>query len=140
MKIPIEYEIIEGEYVIITWKMVNDYAKIVGDNNPIHTCLKFAEKTLFNEPIAQGFLTASLISALLGNTYKGIIYKNQQLDFLKPVRLNTKLKAVIKCIFLLPIFVVYKNYTAEFETKVIDEEGNVYIDGKAKMFIWGEKC
>jgi len=139
MKLPKVNEITEGEYKIFDWKIISDYAKITGDSNPIHTDLEYAETTIFKEPIAQGILTASLISALLGQTYKGIIYKNQKLFFIKPVRINTKLKAVIKCISVIPIFVIYKNYDVGFETKVIDEHGNVYIDGTAKMFVWGEK-
>ena len=71
----------------ITEKDILDFANIVGDFNPIHVDEKFAKKSIFKGNIAHGMLTASLISAVLGNKLPGpgYIYLKQELKFLKPV-------------------------------------------------------
>lgn len=71
---------------IITQEMVGQFAQITGDTNPLHLNPEFAKKSIFEEPIAHGMLTASLISAALFNYLgDGAIYLSQTIKFLKPV-------------------------------------------------------
>src|SRR5262245_50289656 len=42
------------------------FARISGDDNPIHLCDVYASHTKFGQRIAHGLYTASLISAVLG--------------------------------------------------------------------------
>lgn len=132
-------EEIKGGYVLINWKMVNTFANLTRDKNPIHIDVDYARKTLFNEPIAQGILSLALISGLMGRTYAGIIYKNQDIDFLLPVRLNTKVRAIIKCVAIKKVHTIYDNLEIIFHTKLEDKEGNIYLSGLAEMFMWGKK-
>ena len=66
---------------------VEKFAKISGDNNPVHLDENFASKTIFQKRVVHGFLTASLISAAIGTKLpgSGSIYLNQSLKFLAPV-------------------------------------------------------
>ena len=51
---------------IITEDMINTFADITGDHNPIHVDPVFAATTDFGQRIAHGALSASFISAVLG--------------------------------------------------------------------------
>ena len=70
------------------------FAKVSGDNNPVHLDRKFARGTIFKGKIVHGFLTASFISATIGTKLPGpgSIYVSQTLKFLAPVRVGDKPK------------------------------------------------
>ncbi|MDC3091058.1 MaoC family dehydratase [Rickettsiales bacterium] len=63
------------------------FSAVTGDNNPVHTSEEFAKKTIFKKRVGHGFLTASLISTVIGTKLPGpgSIYLNQSLSFLAPV-------------------------------------------------------
>src|SRR5436853_6727418 len=47
------------------------FARLSGDENPIHLCDVYAAHTRFRQRIAHGLYTASLISAVLGTRLPG---------------------------------------------------------------------
>ena len=75
---------------LVTEDMVNIFANISGDNNPIHLDLEYASNTIFKEKIAHGILISGFISALIANEIpgNGSIYLKQNLEFKAPVKLN----------------------------------------------------
>jgi len=70
----------------ITSDKINDFADIIGDHNPIHVDEEFAKQTMFGQRIAHGALTASLISAILGNDLPGpgAVFVELNLRFRRP--------------------------------------------------------
>ncbi|PHS24381.1 MAG: (R)-hydratase [Robiginitomaculum sp.] len=74
----------------VTAKNVDDFARICGDYNPIHMDEDYAAKTPFGGRIAHGALTASYISAILGNDLPGpgAIFMTLELKFRAPVRIG----------------------------------------------------
>jgi 3-hydroxybutyryl-CoA dehydratase len=73
---------------IISDEDITTFAKISGDENPVHVNDAYAKGTMFGGRIAHGILVTGLISAVLGTALPGpgAIYMNQQLRFLAPVR------------------------------------------------------
>lgn len=73
---------------IITDEDIKEYARITGDENPVHINEAYAQGTMFGGRIAHGMLVAGLISTVLGTVLPGpgSIYRSQQLQFLFPVR------------------------------------------------------
>lgn len=73
------------------------FAGASGDNNAIHINEEFAQSTPFKGRIAQGFLTASTISAAIANRLPGpgTVYMSQQMRFVGPVRPGDTVKAVV---------------------------------------------
>jgi 3-hydroxybutyryl-CoA dehydratase len=71
----------------VTAEMIEGFAMVTGDKNPVHLDEKYAENTIFKSRIAHGFLVGSFISAVLGNDFpgNGTIYVSQNLKFMKPV-------------------------------------------------------
>jgi 3-hydroxybutyryl-CoA dehydratase len=74
----------------ITEEEVILFAKISGDDNPIHLDEEYAKNSIFKQKIAHGFLVGSFISAAIGKNLpgKGTIYLNQTMKFLAPVFMN----------------------------------------------------
>ncbi len=69
------------------------FAKLSGDNNPLHYDVEFCKSTIFKQPICHGMLGASLFSNLLGNNIKGSIYLSQTLKFLRPIYIDEEVEA-----------------------------------------------
>lgn len=74
------------------------FAKISGDDNPIHLDEEYAKNSIFKQKIAHGFLVGSLISAVIAKDLpgNGTIYLSQNLKFLAPVFLNETITAHIE--------------------------------------------
>lgn len=71
------------------------FAGLSGDFNPIHIDSEYAKNTRFNERIAHGLLTSSLLSQLLGVHLpgKGSVYMEQTIKFKAPVYIGDTIKA-----------------------------------------------
>lgn len=74
------------------------FAKISGDDNPIHLDEEYAKNSIFKQKIVHGFLVGSLISAAIGKNLpgNGTIYLNQSMKFLAPVFINEVITAYIE--------------------------------------------
>lgn len=72
---------------LITLQDIELFALISGDINPAHIDAAYASTDMFHHIIAQGILTAGLISAVLGTKLPGpgTIYLGQDLQFRAPV-------------------------------------------------------
>jgi phosphate acetyltransferase/phosphate butyryltransferase len=73
------------------------FSIISGDINPAHLDAEYAATDLFHHIIAQGVLTAGLISAVLGTKLPGpgTIYLAQELKFLAPVNPGDAITATV---------------------------------------------
>ena len=69
---------------------VIDFARVSGDHNPLHMDEEYAKTTQFGGRIAHGALSASYISAVLGNDLPGpgAVFLELNLKFVRPVRIN----------------------------------------------------
>ena len=73
------------------------FAELSTDHNPVHLDDAYARDTIFEGRIAHGMLTASLISAVIGQQLPGhgTVYLKQSLTFLAPVRPGDRLEATV---------------------------------------------
>jgi len=55
----------------ITEEIVNDFARVIGDFNPIHTDQAYAETTPFKVKITHGVLSIGFLSNVIGNILPG---------------------------------------------------------------------
>lgn len=107
---------------------VNQFAKVTGDNNPVHTNPEYAAKTMFKRPIMHGMLSASLFSKVFGTLFpgEGTIYLKQSLNFLKPMYVDTAYDAI----FTVKEVIKDKN-RAVIETVIRNKEGLTCTSGEA---------
>ena len=116
----------------ISDKDVKQFAKLVGDKNPIHIDDEFAKKTRFGKRIVHGMFGASLISAVLGMKLpgSGVIYLSQSLQFTAPIFIGDKITAqviVIKIREDKPIITM--------ETNCINQNDEIVIKGEAILMV-----
>ncbi len=81
----------------ITKQDIEIFGKISSDFNPVHFNKEFAKKTIFKEPIVHGMLSASFISAIIGERLpgNGTIYLSQTLRFHRPVFINQEVETTV---------------------------------------------
>lgn len=83
---------------VITDQDIRAFADVSTDRNPVHLDEDYAQETIFAGRIAHGMLTASLISAVVGEQLPGhgTVYLSQNLRFMAPVRPGDRLEAFVK--------------------------------------------
>ncbi len=76
------------------------FARLSGDDNPLHLCDVYAAETRFGQRIAHGLYTASLISAVLGTRLPGpgAVYRSQTLNFHGPVTIGDVVEVVVEVV------------------------------------------
>ena len=84
----------------ITEDMINTFADITGDHNPIHVSEEAAIAAGFKGRIAHGALSASFISAVLGNDLPGpgAVFVELNLRFRKPAFIGDEITAVAEVV------------------------------------------
>ena len=118
----------------ITEKDINEFAKLSGDDNPVHTNSEFAKKTIFKQKVAHGFLSASLISMLIATKLPGpgSIYLSQNLKFLAPVFIDdlVRVKVTVEEIDQEKKKVKLQTECFKNEKKIISGEAVVLVNSK----------
>ena len=107
------------------------FARISGDDNPIHLCDTYAAGSRFGERIAHGLYTASLISAVLGTRLPGpgAVYRSQTLNFHAPVRIGEVVTVTVEVVELMP---QGRKVRLACEASV---DGRVVLDGEALVSV-----
>lgn len=74
---------------------VTEFARVTGDNNPLHLDPDYAATTPFKRPIIHGMLGASVFTKVLGTEFPGYgsVYLGQTLEFLRPMFVDTDYEA-----------------------------------------------
>lgn len=90
----------ESTTATITAEMIDTFADITGDHNPIHVDEAYAKTTQFGGRIAHGALSASFISAVLGNKLPGpgAVFVELNLRFRKPAMIGDEILAVAEVV------------------------------------------
>lgn len=115
----------------ITDQDVQDFARLSGDNNPVHIDDAYAAKTRFKGRIAHGMLSASLLSKVAGTQLPGpgSIYLSQTMRFKRPCYIGDTITAEIKVLAVRedkPIITL--------STIVRNQRGEQLMDGEAVVY------
>jgi len=81
--------------MVVSGEKIDTFAELTGDVNPIHVDAEFAATTMFGKRIAHGALSASLISAILGNDLPGpgAIFVELNMRFRRPAFIDDEITA-----------------------------------------------
>ena len=112
--------------------LVNDFAKISGDFNPLHMNDEYASTTNFGKRVCHGMLLASFFSQLIGMYLPGknSLYFSQTLNFRNPCFIDDNItiegeiiekKSNIKLITI--------------KTTIHNQDGECLIDGIGKVIV-----
>jgi len=79
---------------IINQKVVLNFIKLFGDNNPLHCDTDYAASTEFGQPVVHGAILTSFCSKLVGVYLPGkyALYLSNEFKFHDPVFINDKIK------------------------------------------------
>jgi phosphate acetyltransferase len=107
---------------------IQAFATVSGDVNPAHLDAEYADQTLFHGVIAHGMWGGALISTVLGTQLPGpgTIYLEQNLHFVKPVRIGDTLT--------ISATVTAKDDTRKSVTldcQIVNQRGDQVVFGKA---------
>ena len=114
----------------ITDEDVAAYARITGDDNPLHLDECYAVTTRFGGRIVHGMLTASLFSTIVGKYLPGTggIYLGQQVRFVRPVRLGDTITATAEVVAIRE-----DKRILTLRTECTNQRGETVITGEATV-------
>lgn len=114
----------------ITEADIVGFAAISGDHNPVHLDEVYAASSPFGKRIAHGFLTGSLISAVIGMELPGpgSIYLGQTLKFLAPVHINDTVTVSVEVIATRE-----DKRLLTLLTQCVNQQGVVVLTGEATI-------
>jgi acyl dehydratase len=106
---------------------VADFARVTGDNNPVHLDEEFASKTIFKTRIMHGMLGACVFSKVFGTLFpgEGTIYLSQSVNFLKPMYVDVIYEAHFE------VMEILEKNRARISTKILTNEGKKVVVGEA---------
>ena len=83
---------------LVDEEAVQGFAKVCGDYNPLHMDEEYAKTTVFGGRVAHGALSASYLSAVLGNQLPGpgAIFLEMNMKFRRPVRIGDTVTARVE--------------------------------------------
>ena len=117
---------------------IEKFAELTGDRNPLHMDAAFAARTRFKRRIAQGILSASLISTCIGMHLPGTgaIYLDQTLRFVKPVYVGDTVTLTATVSHIRedkPLLTLATIWTNQHGQTVIEGEAHVLLMSSEEM-------
>ena len=118
--------------VTITEEVVNDFAKLSGDYNPLHMNKEYAASTSFKKRVVHGMLLASFLSRMDGMYLPGkhALYFSQSLNFVNPCFVGEKITVEGE--------VIDKSIATKIiklKTRVTNEQGKVLVHGESRVLV-----
>ena len=116
----------------ITDEMIQSFANLTGDTNPVHLDDRYAAGTRFGRRIAHGMIAAGLISATLANDLPGpgTVYLSQTLQFKGPVYPGDTITATVEVKNVRPDKPIVRLGTA-----CTNQDNKVVLEGEAVVLV-----
>jgi 3-hydroxybutyryl-CoA dehydratase len=113
---------------------VKKFAEIVGDLNPIHLDIEFAERSFFKKRVVHGAFLAGLISKVLGMDFpgRGTVYISQHSVFKRPVFVDTTASVEVKV-----TQVLVEKRRLVLDTNILNPAGELCLAGSATVWLPG---
>lgn len=108
---------------------VRTFARVTGDDNPIHVDEEYAKETRFGKPIVHGVLLMGIISKVLGRDFPGhgSVAVSISCRFLRPVPVGSQITVEVK------IFEKIDKHKHVKARAYIYREGKMVLSGEATI-------
>ncbi|MBI5284073.1 MAG: MaoC family dehydratase [Chloroflexi bacterium] len=117
----------------VTEEDIAAFARVTGDNQPLHLDDAFAAKTRFKKRIAHGMLSAGFISAVLGTKLAPgsvAVYLSQQMRFRLPVHIGDTITAEAEVTAIDP-----EKRIVTIRTDCLNQNGEAVVKGEATVLL-----
>jgi 3-oxoacyl-[acyl-carrier protein] reductase len=110
---------------------VDRFAKLSGDDNPLHMDAAFARQHGFKDRIVHGMLIGSFLSRVLGTRLPGpgVAWLSQSMRFVRPVYVDEEIEVVVQ------VSHASELGTMQLDTKVLNHKGEPVLTGQAKVMV-----
>ncbi len=117
---------------VMTPELVEQFATVSGDWNPLHMEDRWAAATPFQSRITHGLLLTGLFSQLVGMHLPGLhsVYAGQEVRFLKPVPLGARVTVHGRITQL-----VASTRMVILRTWITNGQSDIVVDGEAKVMM-----
>ena len=118
--------------IFISEDYLDDFAKLSGDDNPLHMNEEYASSTSFKKRVCSGMFLSSFFSRLVGMYLPGkhALHISQSLNFVNPCFIGETITVEGKVIDKSPATKIIK-----LETTITNESGKRIIDGNAQVIV-----
>ena len=118
--------------IFISEDNLDDFAKLSGDDNPLHMNEEYASSTSFKKRVCSGMFLSSFFSRLVGMYLPGkhALHISQSLNFVNPCFIGEMITVEGKVVDKSPATKIIK-----LETTITNESGKRIIDGKAQVIV-----
>lgn len=109
------------------------FAKVTGDDQPLHLDPEFGKRTRFKQRIVHGMLSAGFISAALGTKLAPgfvVVYLSQQLRFRLPVAIGDTITANVEV-----TAVDADKRVLTLRTDCLNQNGDAVVKGEASVLL-----
>ncbi|MDA0799533.1 MAG: MaoC family dehydratase [Chloroflexi bacterium] len=115
----------------VTPEMIESYAQITGDRNPLHFDAAFTAKTRFGRLMAQGGIATGLLHALVAMDMPGAgtVFTKQAWTFPRPVYIGDTITAEATVLSVNP-----RRPMADLAFTVTNQDGEEVLKGEATVF------
>ena len=118
--------------ITITESMIDNFAELSGDFNPLHIDENYAKSTQFKQKVCHGMLLASFFSRLVGMYLPGknALYFSQTLNFESPCFINDEISVEGE--------VIDKSVATKIitiKTIIYNKSRKCLVDGLAKVIV-----
>ena len=112
---------------LFTQQDVIDFARVTGDNNPVHLDEDFASKSIFKTRVMHGMLGTCIFSKVFGTLFPGdgTIYLSQTVNFLRPMYVDMTYEAQFE------VLEIQEKNRARIATTIVNSEGKKIVVGEA---------
>jgi len=119
----------------VTAELVERYAEVTGDFNPLHMDEAVAARSRFGGRIAHGMLAAGFVSAVIGMDLPGTgaVWMSQSIRFTRPVKLGDVVTTRVEVAELIPA-----KRRAKLATTCRNQHAETVLEGEATIMMLDE--
>ncbi len=121
---------------VFTADAVDAFARVSGDDNPLHVDEAFAARTHLGRRVAHGMLSAAYLSSVIGTQLPGAgaLWFQQEFDFLVPILVDDDVEFVVR--------VEHKSdatRTLVISVVATNQHGTLVLKGQGKVMVLEDK-